>query len=89
MMGEQRQMSELTELSLRVFSELRGTERASTMQATIEGGSFLNSGQACFAGTRLLVPKSRLDEVKQAIIETIPAFPVGDPADPKAAVGPW
>ena len=65
-------MSELIELSLRVFSELRGTERASTMQATIEGGSFLNSGQACFAGTRLLVPKSRLDEVKQAIIETIP-----------------
>jgi len=89
MMGEQRQMSELTELSLRVFSELRGTERASTMQATIEGGSFLNSRQACFAGTRLLVPKSRLDEVKQAIIETIPTFPVGDPADPKTAVGPW
>src|SRR5580693_7244187 len=26
--------------------------------------AFLNSGQACAAGTRLLVPKSRLDEVK-------------------------
>jgi len=49
---------------------------------------FLNSGQACAAGTRLLVPKKRLDEVKQAIIETMPAFPVGDPADPKTAVGP-
>ena len=49
---------------------------------------FLNSGQACAAGTRLLVPKNRLDEVKQAIIETMPAFPVGDPADPKTAVGP-
>jgi aldehyde dehydrogenase (NAD+) len=36
---------------------------------------FLNSGQACAAGTRLLVPKSRLDEVKQAIVETVPHFP--------------
>src|SRR5580692_8806590 len=50
--------------------------------------AFLNSGQACVAGTRLLVPKSRLDEVKQALVDTIPAFPVGDPADPKTAVGP-
>ena len=49
---------------------------------------FMNSGQACVAGTRLLVPKSRFDEVKQAIVNTIPAFPVGDPADPKTAVGP-
>src|SRR6202035_3223457 len=29
--------------------------------------AFLNSGQACAAGTRLLVPKKRLDEVKQSI----------------------
>jgi aldehyde dehydrogenase (NAD+) len=29
------------------------------------GIAFLNSGQACAAGTRLLVPKSRLDEVKR------------------------
>jgi len=50
--------------------------------------AFLNSGQACAAGTRLLVPKSRLDEVKQAIVEAMPAFTVGDPADPKTAVGP-
>src|SRR6202034_3332852 len=49
---------------------------------------FLNNGQAWVAGTRLLVPKSRFDEVKQAIVDTIPAFPVGDPADPKTAVGP-
>ena len=49
---------------------------------------FLNSGQACGAGTRLLVPKRRLDEVKQAILNTISAFPAGEPADPKTAVGP-
>src|SRR5580704_9635806 len=52
------------------------------------GIAFLNSGQACAAGTRLLVPKSRLDAVKQAIVDAMPAFPVGDPTDPKTAVGP-
>jgi aldehyde dehydrogenase (NAD+) len=50
--------------------------------------AFLNSGQACAAGTRLLVPKSRLEAVKRAITDAMLAFPVGDPADPKTAVGP-
>jgi aldehyde dehydrogenase (NAD+) len=50
--------------------------------------AFLNSGQACAAGTRLLVPKSRLDEVKRGITDAMRAFSVGDPADPKTAVGP-
>jgi aldehyde dehydrogenase (NAD+) len=50
--------------------------------------AFMNSGQACAAGTRLLVPKSRLDEVKRAIQKGMSAFTVGNPADPKTAVGP-
>src|SRR6202047_5055069 len=50
--------------------------------------AFMNSGQACAAGTRLLVPKSRLEQVKRAILNAMPSFPVGDPADPKTAVGP-
>jgi aldehyde dehydrogenase (NAD+) len=50
--------------------------------------AFMNSGQACAAGTRLLVPKSRLGEVKRAIADAMPAFKVGDPADPKTAIGP-
>jgi aldehyde dehydrogenase (NAD+) len=50
--------------------------------------AFMNSGQACAAGTRLLVPKGKLDQVKRAIIDAMAAFPVGDPADPKTAVGP-
>ena len=50
--------------------------------------AFMNSGQACAAGTRLLVPKSRLSEVKQAIREAMRAFAVGDPADPTTGVGP-
>jgi aldehyde dehydrogenase (NAD+) len=50
--------------------------------------AFMNSGQACAAGTRLLVTKSRIEEVKRAIVATMPAFSVGNPADPKVAVGP-
>jgi aldehyde dehydrogenase (NAD+) len=50
--------------------------------------AFMNSGQACAAGTRLLVPMSRLDEVKRAILDSMRAFTVGDPANPNIAVGP-
>jgi aldehyde dehydrogenase (NAD+) len=50
--------------------------------------ALMNSGQACAAGTRLLVPRNQLDAVKRAIVETMPAFPVGDPADTKTTVGP-
>src|SRR5580692_3565310 len=52
------------------------------------GMAFMNSGQACAAGTRLLVPSKQIDAVKCAIVEAMQAFPVGDPADPKIAVGP-
>jgi aldehyde dehydrogenase (NAD+) len=50
--------------------------------------AFMNSGQACAAGTRLLVPKKQLEDVKRAIVESMHAFPVGAPADPKTAIGP-
>jgi aldehyde dehydrogenase (NAD+) len=50
--------------------------------------AFMNSGQACAAGTRLLVPRSRLEEVKRAIRDAMRSFRVGDPADPNIMVGP-
>jgi len=50
--------------------------------------AFMNSGQACAAGTRLLVPKSQLDEVQRAIGTAMSGRAVGDPADPKTAIGP-
>jgi aldehyde dehydrogenase (NAD+) len=50
--------------------------------------AFLNSGQACAAGTRLLVPRSRLNEVKRAIQDEMRNYTVGDPADPNIMVGP-
>ena len=34
------------------------------------------------------MPSKQLDAVKRAIVEAMPPFRVGDPADPKTAVGP-
>jgi aldehyde dehydrogenase (NAD+) len=50
--------------------------------------AFMNSGQACAAGTRLLVPRNRLDAAKQALRQAMHAFTVGHPADPKTVIGP-
>jgi len=50
--------------------------------------AFLNSGQACAAGTRLLVPNRMMDLVKRAIVEAASTFRVGKPSDPQTAVGP-
>ncbi|HTF12762.1 MAG TPA: aldehyde dehydrogenase family protein, partial [Asanoa sp.] len=49
---------------------------------------FVNSGQACVAGTRILVPESRLDEVLAIAAEMIADFPAGDPRDQATAIGP-
>ena len=52
------------------------------------GIAFMNSGQACAAGTRLLVPSNRLDVAKRAIVAAMRDFSAGNPADPKTGVGP-
>jgi aldehyde dehydrogenase (NAD+) len=52
------------------------------------GIAFLNSGQACAAGTRLLVPRNRLEAAKRAIADVMRTFTIGDPADPKIVIGP-
>jgi aldehyde dehydrogenase (NAD+) len=49
---------------------------------------FVNSGQACVAGTRILVPESRLEEVLSVATEKMADFPVGDPRDEATAIGP-
>ncbi|XUW87354.1 aldehyde dehydrogenase family protein [Burkholderia sp. M6-3] len=50
--------------------------------------AFMNNGQACVAGTRLLVPRSRLDEAIEKVKATVATMRVGDPRDPSTAVGP-
>jgi aldehyde dehydrogenase (NAD+) len=47
-----------------------------------------NSGQACIAGSRILVPSSRLTEFEAAMAEGASAYRSGDPRDPATAIGP-
>jgi len=50
--------------------------------------AFMNNGQACVAGTRLLVPRARQAEVLDLVRQTVAALRVGDPRDPETAIGP-
>jgi len=58
-----------------------------TVQGIIDGG-ILNNGQACVAQTRILAPRSRYDEVVDALTEAVAGQVVGDPMDPATQVGP-
>lgn len=51
-------------------------------------GAFMNSGQACIAPTRLLVPERRLDEVNALAAATAEKVRVGLPASASTNVGP-
>lgn len=50
--------------------------------------AYMNSGQACIAGTRLLIPENRLEETKKLVTKTISHTVVGDPKNETTAVGP-
>jgi len=56
--------------------------------AGLKFASFMNSGQACVAQTRILASRSRYDEVVEALAETVRAMTVGDPSDPATEIGP-
>jgi aldehyde dehydrogenase (NAD+) len=60
---------------------------ASAVPLAIQAG-FMNSGQACIAGTRLLVPRARLSEFEALAAEAVEATVSGDPRNPDTAVGP-
>jgi aldehyde dehydrogenase (NAD+) len=49
---------------------------------------YMNNGQACIAGTRLLVPAHRLEEVKALAKVAAEAVVVGDPHDANVSLGP-
>jgi aldehyde dehydrogenase (NAD+) len=52
------------------------------------GVGFGNSGQACVAGTRILVPRGRLAEFEALAKAVVERVRVGDPRDPITEVGP-
>jgi betaine-aldehyde dehydrogenase len=80
----------------RVSLELGGKSAAiilddADLAATMQGlkfASFMNSGQACVAQTRILASRARYDEVVEALAETVKTIAVGDPNDPATEVGP-
>jgi aldehyde dehydrogenase (NAD+) len=49
---------------------------------------FMNSGQACIAGTRILVPQARLSEFEERIVDAVADIQAGDPRDPRTSIGP-
>lgn len=50
--------------------------------------SFINNGQTCFLGSRILAPRSRYGEVVDALADLVNGFSVGDPLDMTTDIGP-
>jgi aldehyde dehydrogenase (NAD+) len=55
---------------------------------TLLPNAIMNNGQACISQTRILAPRSRYDEVVDALVASVGALAVGDPLDPATEVGP-
>lgn len=66
---------------------LEDADLAQAVPLVIQAG-LMNSGQACVAGTRILVPHSRKAECEAALAEAMMAVKSGDPRDPATEVGP-
>jgi aldehyde dehydrogenase (NAD+) len=50
--------------------------------------SLPNNGQTCHAATRILAPRSRYDQVVEAVTGTVGSLAVGDALDPATQIGP-
>ena len=50
--------------------------------------AYMNNGQACLAGTRLLVPSKRLDEAKRLLTRDVSEWKVGAPGIEDTQIGP-
>ncbi len=80
----------------RVSLELGGKSAAivlddadpSTVAQGVRVAGLMNSGQACVAQTRVLVPRSRYDEYLDALASMVEELPTGDPMDRGTEIGP-
>jgi aldehyde dehydrogenase (NAD+) len=66
---------------------LEDANLAQAVPLAIQAG-FMNSGQACIAGTRILVPETRLKEFERLAKAAVEQTRAGDPRDPKTDIGP-
>lgn len=92
-----RRVSELASVTVKpVTLELGGKsphvilDDADLEQAVRDGVAWclFNSGQACIALSRMLVPRSRLAEAERIAVEAAEAFTPGDPFDAQTRLGP-
>ena len=85
-----------TETMKRVTLELGGKSPTVIMaDADVEGAvkfalaaGLNNTGSACIAGTRILVPEGRIEQFKQALKAGMESMKPGDPADPRTTIQP-
>lgn len=66
---------------------LDDADLAAVIPAVLEAG-FMNSGQACIAGTRILVSERRLAELEDLLKAGVARVKVGDPRDADTVIGP-
>ncbi|QBJ96062.1 aldehyde dehydrogenase [Rhodococcus sp. ABRD24] len=66
---------------------LEDMDVATTMPMLVMSG-LMNTGQACVGQTRILAPRSRYDEILEAMVQSAGFMPVGMPDDPAAQLGP-
>jgi acyl-CoA reductase-like NAD-dependent aldehyde dehydrogenase len=59
-----------------------------TVAEGVKLAGLMNSGQACVAQTRVLVPAARHDEYVEALASMVEQVAVGDPNDPATEIGP-
>jgi aldehyde dehydrogenase (NAD+) len=92
-----RRVSELAARTVkRVTAELGGKaptvvlHDADLGRAVMAGvtSAFLNSGQSCIAQSRMVVPRSKLEEVEERAKAVAESFVPGDPLDPATRLGP-
>jgi aldehyde dehydrogenase (NAD+) len=54
----------------------------------LKNASFANNGQTCYLNSRILAPRSRYDEVVDAIAALADSLTVGDPLEKSTDIGP-
>lgn len=67
---------------------LDDVDLAASVDMLVFSAGLINAGQACVAQTRVLVPRSRQDEIVEAMVNAAKTFKAGVPTDPETKLGP-
>jgi acyl-CoA reductase-like NAD-dependent aldehyde dehydrogenase len=71
-----------------ILDDLEGDDLDKAVRAGV-GSAYLNSGQTCTAFTRMLVPRSKHDEIVDIIRDEVEStYTIGDPATGAGRLGP-